>query len=62
MPAMPDIQSAPDAAIVARYTDGVLLVVRHDHSRIRQVLEAVRAMDFVDASVLGFLYTDAPSK
>lgn len=59
---LPAVQSAPDAAIAARYTDGMLLVVRHDHSRIRQVLEAVRAMDFVDASVLGFLYTDAPSK
>ncbi|MDY4635697.1 MAG: polysaccharide biosynthesis tyrosine autokinase [Candidatus Limivicinus sp.] len=57
---LPDIQSAPDAAIAARYTDGILLVVRHDHSRIRQVLEAVRAIDLVDASILGFLYTDAP--
>lgn len=55
---LPAVQSAPDAAIVARYTDGVLLVVRHDHSRIRQVREAVRAMDFVDAPILGFLYTD----
>ena len=56
---LPAVQSAPDAAIAARYTDGILLVVRHDHSRIRQVLEAVRALDFADASILGFLYTDA---
>lgn len=59
---LPAVQSAPDAAIAARYIDGILLVVRHDHSRIRQVLEAVRAMDFVDTSILGFLYTDTFGK
>jgi capsular exopolysaccharide synthesis family protein len=51
-----------DAAAVAPYTDGAILVVRHGRTRREQVRAAVSALEAVSAPLLGSVITMAPGK
>lgn len=57
---LPPVNTVSDAAIVAKYADGFLLVVRHNETQFRQISEMLRRMEFAEAKVLGFIYNDAP--
>lgn len=58
---LPPILSVTDAAILSRYIDGFLLVVRHDSTEYRAINEMLRQMRMAHAKILGFVYNDAPS-
>lgn len=53
---LPPVNLVSDAIAVSRYTDGIIIVVRHCHTKRREVSEAVRQLKLVDAKILGFLY------
>ena len=53
---LPPVNSVPDPIVVSRYTDGIILVVKHGTSRRKEVLAAVRALRFAKAHVLGTVY------
>jgi capsular exopolysaccharide synthesis family protein len=53
----PPLGAVTDAALLARRTDGAVLVVRHGHVRRGQLLEATRALQLAGARVLGTVLT-----
>ncbi|MRH88265.1 hypothetical protein GFY24_12555 [Nocardia sp. SYP-A9097] len=56
--AVPPISSAPESQIVADIADQTVLIIERGHSRVREVDEAVRAINQVGAQVLGALFVD----
>ncbi len=53
---LPPIMEVSDPLIMAKYLDGIILVVLHDHSYRSDVREAVRKLQFIDVRILGFVY------
>ena len=53
---LPPVGEVSDALAVAKYTDGILLVVRQDHCERTILNDTVRQFEFVDAKVLGVVY------
>ena len=53
----PPLGAVTDAALLARRTDGAILVVRHGHVRRGQLLEATRSLQLAGARVLGTVLT-----
>ena len=58
----PPLLPVTDAAVLARVTDGALLVVRHGSTRREQVTRALEALKNVDATLLGTVLNRAPSR
>ncbi|MGX1804454.1 hypothetical protein ACWIGI_01960 [Nocardia sp. NPDC055321] len=56
--ALPPITAAPEAQIVADLADLTILVLERGHTRVRDVQEAVRAVNQVGAQVLGAVLVD----
>lgn len=56
--AVPPISTAPESQIVADLADQTLLIIERGHSRVRDVQEAVRAVNQVGAQVMGALFVD----
>ena len=52
---LPPVNTVPDAAIVSRYVDGYLMVVREKMTEHRGINEALRQLQLVKANVLGFV-------
>lgn len=53
---LPPVISVSDPIAMSRHVDGVVVVVRHGHTRRRDVAEAMRQLSMVNAKVLGFVY------
>ena len=53
---LPPINVVSDPLVVSKHLDGILLVLRHSHSKQKDVKEAVRQLKFVNAHILGFVY------
>jgi non-specific protein-tyrosine kinase len=58
----PPLLPVTDAAVLARLTDGAVLVVRHGTTRREQVTRALEALQNVDAKLLGTVLNRAPAK
>lgn len=58
---LPPVVSVSDTLAVAKYLDGVLLVVRQDYCDLGSLHETVKQLEFSKAKVLGFVMTDAKS-
>lgn len=54
--ALPPITAISDVAPIAKFTDGFLTVVSHEHTRMRKISDALRALDNAHSVVLGFVY------
>ena len=57
----PPLLTAADAAAMARYVDGVLLVVRANQSRRDQIQRAKAMLAQINAHVLGVVFNDDPN-
>ena len=57
----PPILLAADAAALARYVDGVLLVVRANQTRRDQIQRAKAMLEQIDARVVGVVFNDDPN-
>lgn len=53
---LPPILSVSDALAVSKYVDGMILVVRHNIAKRREVAETIRQLDYVNAKIVGFVY------
>ena len=53
---LPPVCEVSDALVVAKQTDGMLMVVRENYCARSLLNEAVRKLEFVDARVLGISY------
>lgn len=58
----PPILPVTDAAVVGRSSDGVVVVVRHGHTRRAEIRRSVGILRGVDVRVLGCVLNDAPTK
>jgi len=56
---MPPVNAVADPLVISKCVDGMILVVRHDSTKRRDISEAVRQLRLVDARLLGFVYNDA---
>ena len=56
---LPPVVAVPDAAIMSKYLDGYLLVVREKQSSHRKVSQMLRQLQMVKAHVIGFVTTYA---
>ena len=53
---LPPVNVVSDPLVVSKHLDGILLVLRHAHSKQKDVRAAVRQLKFVNAHILGFVY------
>ncbi len=53
---LPPVNAVSDPLIMSNNVDGMILVVRHAHTRRRDIYEAVRQLELVNARILGFVY------
>lgn len=53
---LPPVNAVSDPLIMSKNIDGMIMVVRHNHTRHRDISEAVRQLDLVGAKILGFVY------
>ena len=51
---LPPVTSVPDAAILSKYLDGYLLVVRQERTRHRDVVQMLKQLKLAEAKILGF--------
>ena len=56
---LPPVTTVPDAAIMSKYLDGYLLVVREKQSSHRKIQQMFKQLKMVNANVLGFVNTSA---
>lgn len=56
---LPPVTAVTDALVATKIVDGVVLVVRNEHTDSGSLKEAVRQLKLVDAKILGFVYTCA---
>lgn len=56
---LPPVCEVSDALVVAKQTDGILMVVREDHCSRSLLTEALGKLEFVDARILGVAYNCA---
>lgn len=59
---LPPVNLVADPLVVSKYLDGIILVLRHAHSKRSEVLEAVRQLKFVKTHIVGFVYNDYGKK
>lgn len=53
---LPPVNLVADPLVVSPYLDGIVLVLRHAHSKRSEIKDAVRQLNFVNAHILGFVY------
>lgn len=53
---LPPVQAVSDPLIISKIIDGVIMVVRHQTSRKREIMDSVRQLKLVNAHILGFIY------
>lgn len=55
---LPPVNVVPDALILSKYIDGMIVVTRRGFSTKKTLNEAIRKLEFVNAKILGFVMTD----
>lgn len=58
---LPPIGAVTDALIIAKQTDGMLLVVRQNYAHKRALNEAIQQLNIAKAKILGFVMNDVGS-
>lgn len=53
---LPPVNSVSDPIGVSQFIDGLIIVLKHDYTRRRDALEAIRQLKYVNANVIGFIY------
>jgi len=56
---LPPVISVPDAAILSKYIDGYLLVVREKQTKHKAIGETLKSLQMAEANILGFVTTGA---
>jgi len=53
---LPPVLSVSDPLAISKHTDGIVMIVRHGHTKRRDILEAIRQLRLVNAKIIGFVY------
>lgn len=53
---LPPANSVADPIAISKYIDGIVIVVRHGHTRRREVHDTIRQLKFAQTNILGFVY------
>ena len=53
---LPPVLAVSDPVAVSKYLGGMIIVVRHANTRRRDIVEAIRQLEYANAKVLGFVY------
>ena len=53
---LPPLMPVSDAAILSKYIDGFLIVVRHEKSEYAKIQETLHQLEFAEAKIIGFVY------
>lgn len=53
---LPPVGSVIDAAAVSEYLDGMIVVVRHDHTHKKSIRSTIRQLELPNVRLLGFVY------
>ena len=56
---LPPVNRVSDPIMMSRHLDGMIVIVRHGYTRRRDVNDAVRSLNLVNAKILGFVYNGA---
>ena len=59
---LPPVSIVPDALILSKYVDGLLLVTRRGYSTKKTLDDTIRQIEFANARILGFVMTDTKTK
>ena len=59
---LPPVLSVADTLALSKYIDGVVIIVRHNNAKRRDVVETIRQLEFANAKVVGFVYNKIESK
>lgn len=54
----PPVTTVTDAVLLSSIVDGYLIVVRHERTDYRAVMDTVEQMRFAKANIIGFIYND----
>ena len=58
---LPPVLSVADALAVSKFIDGVVIVVRHNSVKRRDIVETIRQLEYANAKVVGFVYNKIES-
>lgn len=53
---LPPVTAVSDPLVMSKNIDGLAIVVRHGHTRRRDVMETLRQLKLVNAKILGFIF------
>jgi capsular exopolysaccharide synthesis family protein len=53
---LPPVGVVPDPLIISKYIGGMLVIVRHNKTRKREIIDTMRQLKQINAKVLGFVY------
>jgi len=53
---LPPVNSVSDPIAVSKLLDGIILICRHQHTRKKELREAVSKLRFVNANIIGIVY------
>ena len=53
---LPPVLSVSDPVAVSKYLSGMIIVVRHDKTRRRDITETIRQLEYANVKILGFVY------
>ena len=59
---LPPVTTVADAAILSKYIDGFLLVVRHGNTEYGAIRDMLGQLQLADAKIIGFIYNDAEAE
>jgi len=53
---LPPVLSVADPLVISKYLDGMMVVVKHNYTRRKDVNECMRQLKFTGVRILGFIY------
>ena len=59
---LPPVLAVSDPVAISKYLGGMILVVRHQRTRRRDIVESIRQLEYAGVKILGFVYNRMGSK
>lgn len=53
---LPPVNAVSDPLAASKHIDGMIVVVRHGHTKRKELIETIRQLELVNAKVFGFVY------
>lgn len=53
---LPPVSVVSDPLVVSKWLDGIIVVVKHDTTKTREITNTVKQLRYVNANIIGFVY------